>query len=417
MPRQDFAKPSNLSSSPTMAGSAKHADVRSRFDRRPSVEIAQSFVELNLKAVIDADNEAKLSDADRVKIERAEHKKQRKANRRRHRVRNLLVGLLLVVLIAVGCSIVWWNTVTSAVNVADKNEYQFTVNSGSSVEQVASSLQKANFIRNSLAFRLYARFNDITIHAGTFNLSPSNDMSTIANKLSSNQTAVITVTVAPGLTLKELSAGAFKKAGFGSTDIATALNAKYDDSILSGRPANASLEGYIFPETYSIGVNDNLQSLISQSLAQLAKIAKKDNLQAGFAKHGLNFYEGVTLASIVTKEVSNPIDQKKVAGVFYNRLQQGMDLQSDTTFLYAYDQGLCGTDDTSCDSNYNTYRDSGLPPGPISNPSESALKAVADPIASGNLYFFADTNGVCHYETTLSAQQADIAQYGLSGSN
>lgn len=416
MPKQNFAK-SSESQSTTAAGSAKHADVKARFDRRPSVEIAQSFVELNLKAVIDADNEAKMSDAERQKAARAERKQQRKINRRRHRVRNLVVGLAAVVVIAIVCAAVWWNTVTGAVNVADKNEYQFTVSDGSSIDQIANSLQKANFIRNSLAFRLYARLNGVTIRAGTFNLSPSNDMATIASKLSSNQTAVISVTIAPGLTLKELSAGVFKKAGFGTTDITTALNAKYDDSILSGRPANASLEGYIFPETYSIGVNDNLQSLISQSLAQLSKIAKKDNLQVGFAKHGLSFYEGVTLASIVTKEVSNPADQKKVAGVFYNRLQQGMDLQSDTTFIYAYNQGLCTTSDTSCDSTYNTYRNSGLPPGPIANPSESALEAVADPTASDDLYFFADTNGACHYETTLAQQQADIAQYGLSGSD
>lgn len=398
-----------------LADSAKRADIRPRFDRRPSVDIAKSFVELNIKAVIDADNETKMSDAERQRQARAEKKQQRRDRRRRHRARNIILSLLSVVVIAIASCAWWWSAASEPVNLADKNQYQFTVSDGSSIDQIANSLQRAKFIRNSLAFRIYASLNGLTIHAGTFNVSPSDNLTMVASKLSSNQTATITVLIPPGMTLKQLSSGTFHRAGFGKTDIATALKAHYDNSILDGRPANASLEGYLFPDTYSIGINDNLRILIAQSLNQLAKVAQKDDLRAGFAKQNLNFYQGLTLASIVTEEVDHPADQKMVAGVFYNRLKQGMPLQSDTTYKYAYAQGLCSSNDTSCDSIYNTYNNAGLPPGPIANPSASALDAVAHPTDNNYTYFFADSNGNNHYETTLAQQQADIAQYGLAG--
>jgi UPF0755 protein len=394
------------------AGSTKKADIKPRFERRPSMEIAKSFVELNVKAVIDAENEAKMSSEEKVKIEKAEKKRARREKRRKHRVRNIALGLIVVLAFAAASVGMWWNTSSGAVNPADKNEYQFTVASGATVDNIADALAKAGFIKNALAFRIYARLNGVTVRAGTFNLSPSDDMSSVAKKLSSNATAEITVMIPPGMNLKQLR-DTFKKAGFGDTDIDTALNATYTNSILADRPKSATLEGYVFPDTYTIGVNDDLKTLINKALDELATVAKKDDLKNKFAKQGLSFYEGLTLSSVITKEVPTADEQKTVAGVFFNRLNQSMPLQSDPTFKFAYAMGLCANNvnDPTCDSAYNTYTNAGLPPGPIANPSESALEAVASPTASDYLYFLADNNGVTHFAKTLDEQTANINKY------
>ena len=395
-----------------IAGSAKHNNIKPVFEHRPSIDIAKSFIELNVKTVIDADKESEMTADERKKAEKQEKRRERKEKRRAHRLRNIFLLLAAALIFAIASVVIWWNSSSEAVNPADKNEYQFTVSSGATVDNIADSLQKAGFIKNSLAFRIYARMNSITVHAGTFNLSPSKSMSSIAETLASNKVADITVMIPPGVNQKQLR-DVFKNAGFGDTDIDSALNANYNNAILADRPSGATLEGYLFPDTYTIGVNDDLKVLVNKALDQFAAVAKKDDLKNKFKKQGLSFYEGLTLASIITKEVPTASEQKMVSGVFYNRMNQSMPLQSDPTFKFAFAMGLCknNADDPTCDSSYNTYVTPGLPPGPIANVSESALDAVANPEKNDYLYFLADNDGVTHFAKTLDEHTANINKF------
>lgn len=379
------------------------------YHRRPSVEIAQSFVELNLKAVIDAEKLDQLSPRERKKLARAEAK----AAKKRHPVRNAILAVLTLAVLAVGSAAVWWQTSMQPVNRADRNSYQFEVATGATTDQVATALQKAKFVRNTLAFRIYARLHGNVIQAGTHMLSPSDTLPEIADKLTRGATSEIDVQVPPGLTLAELRA-VFKKYDYTDADIDAALNAHYDNDILNDKPDGASLEGYIFPDTYRVYAGDKLNVVIEKALDQLSQVAAENDLRAKFAAHGLSFYEGLTLASIVVKEVSQPADQKTVASVFYNRLSVGMALGSDVTFDYALSLGQCAAGAYGdCDSAYNTRNANvvGLPPGPIANPNLNALMAVAEPTDSDYYYFVAGDDGTTHFSETADQHNAAVAQY------
>ena len=180
---------------------------------------------------------------------------------------------------------------------------------------------------------------------------------------------------------------------------------------MNDKPATASLEGYIYPDTYRIYTGDSLNVLIQKAIDELGQVAAANDLRAQFAARGLSFYQGVTLASIIIKEVGNADDQEKVASVFYNRLAAGMPLGSDPTFQYAYNQGLCNSNSTNCDSAYNTYLNTGLPPGPIANPNLSALQAVANPADTPYLFFVSGDDGTTYFATTQEEQDTNISLY------
>lgn len=390
-----------------MSGGRKGKTVNaSDVKRRPSFEIARDYIILNFKPIIEAEAEENLSKKELRQKRRAE----RQENKRRHLVRNSVLGVLLLIAIVVGVAFVWWNSSNEPVNALDKNARQFVVDEGATTDQVATALQNAGFIRSTLAFRIYMRLNGGMIQAGNHMLSPSYTLSEIANKLATADTDEIDVQIPPGLTLDELR-DVFKQYDYTDAEIEQALNADYDNPILADRPAGATLEGYLYPDTYRVYAGDSLEVVIEKSLDKLNQVATENNLAAAYASHGLSFYQGLTLASIVTKEVQKSDDQQMVASVFYNRLNAGMNLGSDVTFQYAYKSGLCSTNSPDCESVYNTRIYSGLPPGPIANPSLSAMLAVANPPASGYYYFVAGEDGNTYFSETADQHNQAVADH------
>ncbi|MCL2037839.1 endolytic transglycosylase MltG [Candidatus Saccharibacteria bacterium] len=375
--------------------------------RRPSVEIAKSYVELNLKNVIDSEKTAKLSKKQKKQIRTAE----KKAERLRHRVRNAFLIAIAVILLAVGSTAIWWQTSIQPVNTDDTSERQFEVAAGASTDQIATGLQKAKFIRNALAFKIYVRLHGTVIQAGSHMLSPSDSLSEVAEKLTQAVTAEIDVQIPPGQTLGQLR-DVFKKYGYTDAQIDVALSRPYDNDILNDKPADASLEGYIFPDTYRIYADDKLDVVIEKALNQLSKVAAENDLRAKYAARGFTFYEGLTLASIIEKEVVSDSDRRNVAQVFLNRLAIGMPLGADATFKYAYKRGLCDYDSPSlCASIYNTRIYGGLPPGPISNAVLSALNAVANPEPNDYFFYVSGDDGRTHFSRTEEQHNAAVAEY------
>jgi UPF0755 protein len=380
-----------------------------KYNRRPSVEIAKNFIELNIKTVIDAEKTANLTDKQRRKLDKA----KRKSERKRHPIRNSLIVVTILGFLAAGSAALWWQTSIQPVNRADHNSYQFEIRQGDSTDQIAAALKKANFIRNTLAFKIYTRLNRNIIQAGTHMLSPSDSLPEIAAKLTRAETDEIDVQIPPGVTLKQLR-DTLKKYDFTDVEIDQAFLASYDSDILADKPADASLEGYLYPDTYRIFAGDGLEAVIQKALDKMGQVVTENDLRTKFSHQGLTLNEALTLASIVVKEVGDSNDQKIVAGVFYNRLRAGMTLGSDVTFQYAFEQKLCADNTPDCDSIYNTRRNSGLPPGPIANPSLSALLAVAEPTESNYFYFVAgdgSDEGKTFYAETSDQHNTNVFEH------
>ena len=387
--------------------------------RRPSFDIARNYIEMNFAVLM----EPELTPKELRKKRKLEAKAEKKAAKQRHRVRNTFLSLLGLLIVAAGVALFWWDISLRPVKPTDDIENittrEFVVEKGDSIDQVAAALQKAGFIRSELAFRIYCRLNHTVIQAGKHQLSPSYSTPEIAERLTKAQAEELEIQVPPGLTLSELKKLFIERYHFSSAEVDAAYAADYSSSLFDGRPADLPteirLEGYIYPETYRIYQGASLESLIKKSLNQFEKVAAENDLVAQFAAHKLTFYQGVTLASIVVKEVTNTEDQKTVAGVFYNRLRDGIVLGSDVTYHYAFARGLCGQDKTalpSCNSIYNTRRYGGLPPSPIANVSLTALKAVANPTKTDYYYFVAGDGvdaGKTFFSKTESEHAANIA--------
>jgi UPF0755 protein len=217
--------------------------------------------------------------------------------------------------------------------------------------------------------------------------------------------------VKEGETLKQLEVSANEQWLRGG-DLPAALAEPYSNQFLSGRPAGASLEGYLFPDTYQIAPSTTPQQLVQAMLDNFGRKVSPE-LVGGFQKQGLTLHQGLTLASIVESEVAHEADRPLVAQVFLKRLRQGMKLESDVTANYGATQlGITSFSDIkSINSPYNTYLHTGLPPGPICNPGLSAMSAVANPAATDYLYFVADKAGNTYFAKTYTEHQANVAKY------
>ena len=193
------------------------------------------------------------------------------------------------------------------------------------------------------------------------------------------------------------------------SEVRSALLGVYDHPIFEDLPEETSIEGYVYPESYQITNSTTVPQLLNASFDQLSAVFT-DELREKIADQGLNIHEAVTLASIIEKESSNVEDQPKIAQVFLKRLNEGIVLGSDVTFLYA--AVISGqAPSTTIDSPYNTRIVGGLPPGPISNFNASALEAIANPADTDFLYFVAGDDGITYFSKTLAEHESLTAQH------
>jgi len=256
----------------------------------------------------------------------------------------------------------------------------------SSTLQVADQLEDSQIIRNSRAFAWYiSRLDgDPLIQAGTYRLDSAQSVPDIAAKLINGDIDNTLITIPPGLRLAELEE-VILAAGYDQADIDAALKAKYTSPVLADKPGSATLEGYIFPETFQIDGNSTPKSIIQRSLDEFSE-RLTPAIRQGITRQDLNLHQAIILASIIQLEDPRPDNQRKIAQVFLSRLAQDMPLGADPTFKYA--AAIMGVEESvDLDSPYNTRIHAGLPPGPIANFNLSALKAVASPAGTDWLYF------------------------------
>lgn len=315
-----------------------------------------------------------------------------------------VVFILLTTFFILGA--IWWINGTSASNPLDRKTYLFVVGQGEGVRSVANRLKKERLIKDPIVFFLLVNFVlniDEKIQAGDHRISPGMTAEELGKSLT-KATNDVWVTIQEGLRAEE---------------IASILKKNIKTYKESWRETLNKNEGFLFPDTYLIPKNASLETILS---------ILKNNFDSKYSsiqnvnKTRLSKIEIVTVASLVEREARESMDRPLVASVIFNRLDNGLKLDIDATVQYVlgyqekekdwWKKNLA-FEDLEINSPYNTYRNAGLPPGPIANPGLAALSATVNPANSNYLYYISDKKGKNHYAETLEEHQANIKKYGL----
>lgn len=277
---------------------------------------------------------------------------------------------------------------------------------------IAQGLEKEGFIRSGFSFRMLARFQkkDTLIKAGEYELSPAMTPQEILNKMVRGEMRERRATIKEGMTIKEIG-GVLQSAGI--LDAQSFYSAAYDRELLASEGISAaSFEGYLFPDTYNFRRNAPARRVISAMHEEFKKHWNADWVQRASIL-GMPIHEIVTLASIIEKESGNFDEQPVISSVLHNRLRKKMRLQADPTVIYGIKDfnGNITKQDLLTATPYNTYVIDGLPPGPISNPGFTALKAALYPADTNFLYFVGNGAGRHIFSETLGQHNDAVNVY------
>lgn len=325
------------------------------------------------------------------------------------------VALIAVGIILLSGLVFWfgterWYIFNLRPRTSESQEIFFVVEEGTSKIDIANSLENKKVIKDATAFIWYIERldTDVVLQAGSYRLDSAYSVSRIADILISGKIDQSLFTIVPGWRLDQIKKK-FIDAGYKSEDVDKAFLADYNQSILKFKPAEASLEGYIYPETLQITAKSTPTNIINRHLDIFDELVN-DNIKNGLKKQKLSVHQAIILASIVQQEVSDPEDQRKVAQVYIKRLAEDMPLQADPTFRYAAKM-FGGPENSSNESKYNTYQHKGLPPGPIANFNLSALIAVANPAETDYLYFVSGDDKITRFSKTLEEHNKNVEKY------
>lgn len=351
----------------------------------------------------------------------------------------VVVALIATLFLMGAIAKIWYSQQLAPADSTNKKTQRVVISEGMTITGLAKALHKAEVIRNPFAFETHARLHgyDGNLKVGTCIITSAESTDDILKKVTKGCHDFRSITFFPGATLdkplyKSPSAtldqdsmyikGVLKRAGYADTTIEAALKKQYHGALFTDKPAEASLEGYVFGETYYVDKNATVEEVLQTVFSQMESVIKRNDLVTKFKAHNLNLYQGITLASIVQRELNcegKPTEERKqrcyayqrgIAQVFLNRLKQGTSLGSDVTFIYAADQ-MKAAPTVDIESPYNTRKHAGLPPGPIASPGELALKSVADPDGTDNMFFIAGDDGLIYFAKTVAEHEYNIKHY------
>ncbi|MFS9149922.1 endolytic transglycosylase MltG [Streptococcus infantis] len=378
------------------------------------------------------------------KRSRRESTKPAKKKKKSHLKGFLVTVLILLILLGAGgfFGLRYAESALQPVDPSSKQYMTVQIPDGSNAQEIGSTLEKSGVIKNGLVFTLYVKYKNYNeLKSGYYNLQKSMSVEDVIKELQKGGTpepqevTLANLTIPEGYTLEQIAQTVGQLQGdFKEPLTAEAFLAKVQDetfiaqevakypNLLESLPAKDSgvryrLEGYLFPATYTIKENTTVESLIDEMLAAMDK-----NLSSHYAtikEKNLTVNELLTIASLVEKEGAKTEDRKLIAGVFYNRLNLGMPLQSNIAILYA--EGKLGQNislsddaaiDTSIDSPYNVYTKVGLMPGPVDSPSLDAIESSINQTKSDYLYFVANVqDGKVYYSTTLEEHDRNVQEH------
>jgi UPF0755 protein len=291
------------------------------------------------------------------------------------------------------------------------------VPAGAGPATIGQRLVAAGVVRDEMTFRgavwISGRARDLK--AGEYQFTEAMTPLEVIDKLARGDVYRRRITFREGLTIREMAV-VYEQSGFGTA--ADFTKAASDPSLINELdPSARNLEGYLFPETYSLPRETPASVLVAQ-MVELFQRAFTPAVRDGIKAQGLTVREAVTVASLVEKETAVPDERPVVAAVYLNRKRIGMPMQADPTVIYAlqlagrYD-GNIRREDLQVDSPYNTYRYPGLPPGPIASPGRAALEAVAKPADSDYLYFVSRNDGSHVFARTLDEHNRNVREWQI----
>ncbi|WP_414436511.1 endolytic transglycosylase MltG [Streptococcus timonensis] len=375
---------------------------------------------------------------------RRESVKPTKKKKKFRFVRFLVTLLILLALLGVG-GFYGYRYAESALQPIDPSSKQYVkvqIPEGSNSQEIGSILEKSGLIKHGLLFTAYVKYKNYSdLKSGYYNLQKSMGTEDLIKALQKGGTpepqevVYANLTIPEGFTLEQIAQTVAQLQGeFKEPLTAEAFMAKVQDEnfiaqevakypkLLESLPAKDSgvryrLEGYLFPATYTIKESTTIESLIDEMLATMDK-----NLSPHYAtikEKNLTVNELLTIASLVEKEGAKTEDRKLIAGVFYNRLNLGMPLQSNIAILYA--EGKLGQKisladdvaiDTTIDSPYNVYKNIGLMPGPVDSPSLDAIESSINQTKSDNLFFVANVqDGKVYFAATKEEHDKNVEEH------
>ncbi|MDP8900386.1 MAG: endolytic transglycosylase MltG [Actinomycetota bacterium] len=288
---------------------------------------------------------------------------------------------------------------------------------GDTLSTVAAKLEEAGVIKSALVFKVEARVDgksDASIMTGRYTFSSGADTDAILQKLTAGRAVPsVSVTLPEGLTLPETARAVAEGTEIPAREFESAARrTDYGYAFLEDE-AIETTEGYLFPRRYDFEEGVTAPQVVDRMLGQY--LIETEGLDVAGPEKRLNLteHELVTMASLIEKESANAGERPVIASVIYNRIRRGMPLQIDATIQYALKRPKESLSyaDLEVDSPYNTYENTGLPPGPICSPSLQSLRAAMDPAETGNLYYVLKANGEEHfftgdYDTFLQAKEA-----------
>lgn len=286
---------------------------------------------------------------------------------------------------------------------------------GWSLETIAKHLQDEGIIADWRGFVTMARIKGVgeKVQAGEYEIPPGMPLEDVLAMMTAGHTRYRQFMVLPGWTARQVTAE-LQKQEIDPEGVSRrlVLDAKFAATL--GLPAER-LEGFLYPETYTYERGENVRRLLSRIVMQGNRIWDQ-RLSVRAAEMKMTRLQAVTLASIIEREAGTIPEQPKISRVFHNRLAKGMPLQADPTVIYALGDQFDGnlkTEHLEVDNPYNTYKYPGLPPGPIANPSFSALQAALWPAEGAWMYFVADGQGKHVFSLTYEEHLAAVKKYQL----
>ncbi len=341
-------------------------------------------------------------------------------------IRVILVLFILTVIGVTGVFFVAKSLLEPVNPEATEELILISVPQGVSTGQIAIMLEEEGVIQNAFLFRLYLRYTDAdaTLMAGDYQLSPSMTPGDIIGKLKRGDVYIETdwFVVPEGYDILRI-ARYLEEEGLADESEFLRMAQSPPDSLLERFPflkevpqnVDFVLEGYLFPSRYEIISGATPEDIIVLMLNRFQRFLTDDNLKR-MDQLGMSILDVVTLASIVEREAASDKEWDLVSSVFHNRLNINMRLQSCATIQYILGEvkEVLLYEDLEVESPYNTYKNPGLPPGPISSPGDAALKAVLYPAETDYFYFVSkgDGSGEHYFSATLAEHNASKAKAG-----
>ncbi len=316
----------------------------------------------------------------------------------------------------------------------DDTPVTFVVEPGETAAEIAARLKRVGLISDAELFRRYAQYHDLDagIEAGEFTLRQTMTIPEIAQALQQGQRREQIITIQEGWRLEQVAAAVAAQTSIPQDEFLALATTGWRDAgfvfdFLTALPPTATLEGFLFPETYNLPEEPVAIDLLSRMLETFdARVTLE--MQAAAANQGLSVYEMVTLASIVEREVVLNEESAVIAGVYHNRLEAGWFLGACPTVQYALGSsdtltGLSTSnwwppftlEATDVDSPYNTYRHVGLPPGPICSPGLSSIQATAYPADTDFFFFLANCTQNDGSHLFAVTQEEHLRNYEMCG--